>query len=285
MFTAAADVIELHIPPWPEFLTASYRSFKDDEKHVTRICKDFVLLFMLESSLFFVEDGRSVEVEAGSWYIQVPGLKQEGRKGSPAPKYFYIHFQAVGESCEVDEEGVIGGNLVSHGTPARFCIPVKGSFFQHHFKPLFNKLLMPLLQPADILKRQAVFLNMLNNLICLTDNEKLESKDLALQLMAYLADHYNTPAISQAMSDQFHFTADYLTRRMKRYSGITPYQYIQQIRIEKAKELLANTDYKLSFIAKEVGYHDLTVFYKAFRKTAGIAPGKWRLRNRRLHSE
>jgi AraC-like DNA-binding protein len=72
---------------------------------------------------------------------------------------------------------------------------------------------------------------------------------------------------------------------MKRYSGITPYQYIQQIRIEKAKELLANTDYKLSFIAKEVGYHDLTVFYKAFRKTAGIAPGKWRLRNRRLHSE
>lgn len=285
MFNALTEAFVLHIPPWPEFLTASYRCFEDDEKHVTRICNDFVLLFILERTLRFVEDGHEVEVEAGNWYIQVPGLKQEGRKGSPAPKYFYIHFQAYGDPCEVDEGGIIRGNLVSRGTPVHFCLPVKGSFNPQHFKPLFDRLIMPELWPADVLRRQAGFLTILNNLVCSTDSERSGSEDLVIQVMDYLADNYNKPVTCQAISDEFHFTTDYLTRRMRRYSGITPCQYIQQIRIEKAKELLANTDYTLSFIAKEVGYNDLTVFYKAFRKQSGVAPGIWRLRNRGLHSE
>jgi AraC-like DNA-binding protein len=281
MFDAATDAFELQIPPWPVFMTANYRHFRDDEKHITRICKDFVLLFMLESSLYFSEDGRSVEVDAGSWYIQVPGLKQEGIKGSPAPKYFYIHFQAACEPCDVEDEGESSGTLASNGIPIRFRIPVRGTFRQQHFTPLFNKLVEPLLQPADILRRQVAFFNILYNLICSTRADPSETNDLTFHLMSYLADNFKKPSANLAISEKFHFTSDYLTRRMKHYCGITPYKYMQQIRFEKAKELLANTDYKLSNIAKEVGYNDLTVFYKTFRKLSGVAPGTWRKQNRR----
>jgi AraC-like DNA-binding protein len=281
MFTAAAEAFELYIPPWPEFITASYRCFNEDEKHVTRICKNFVLLFMLERSLYFVEDGQNIEVGAGQWYIQVPGLKQEGIKGSPAPKYFYIHFQADGDPCGIDKTGAIRKDSINQRIPMNFCLPVRGSFDPQHFISLFDKLLMPVLQPGDILIRQTVFFTILTDLIRSSNSERSGSKDIMIRLMTYLADHFDKHVTCETLSAEFHFTADYLTRRMKRYAGITPCQYIQRIRVEKAKELLANTDHKLSHIAIEVGYNDLTVFYKAFLKQAGIAPGIWRLMNRR----
>jgi AraC-like DNA-binding protein len=280
MFTAAAEAFELYIPPWPEFITASYRCFDEDEKHVTRLCKNFVLLFMLESSLCFVEDGQNIEVEAGHWYIQVPGLKQEGIKGSPAPKYFYIHFNADGDPCVTDKTGAIRRNSANQLMPMNFCLPVKGIFDPQHFISLFDKLLMPVLQPGDILRRQTVFYTILTDLIRSSNSGRSGYKDIMIRLMTYLADNFDKHVTSETLTNEFHFTADYLTRRMKRYAGITPCQYIQQIRIEKAKELLANTDHKLSHIAKEVGYNDMSVFYKAFFKQAGIAPGIWRLINR-----
>ncbi|NLC69174.1 MAG: helix-turn-helix transcriptional regulator [Clostridiaceae bacterium] len=275
MFSSLVDGIDFIIPPWPEFITSSYRYFRQDEKHVTRVCKSFVLLFMLERTLYFTEDGHDISVKAGEWYIQVPGLRQEGRRGSPAPSYYYIHFKAL--ACPAG----CNGNEDKTMNKGYFTLPVRGKFDAGQFKPLFDQLeYISKRRPYDILGKQAVFLSILDNLMCMEWFSSFGRNDFLVEVMDYLAENFNKPVTSADLARKFNFSADYIARKMKQYSGITPNRRIQQLKIEKAKQLLANTDHTLAFIAQEVGYNDLSVFYKAFRKQTGIAPGKWRQKNR-----
>lgn len=275
--------IIFNIPPWPEYSTGSYRSFEQDEKHITRICSEFVLLFMLERTLYFTEDGQEVSVEPGQWYMQIPGLKQEGRKGSPAPVYYYIHFDGqwrMGDGGKTILENRGDTNKNSEN----FTLPIRGSFDIKYFKPLFDQLdSLSRRHTPELMAKQAIFLNIINSIKTTAGTSSNGVKEITIQLMDFIARNYNKNINIDDLSSEFHFSSDYLTRKMREYAGITPGQYIQQIRIEKSKELLSNTDYTLAFIASNIGYNDLSVFYKAFKKQTGMAPGLWRLKNRGLN--
>lgn len=274
-----AEVFVFNIPPWPDFQKGSYRFFKDGEKHITRICNDFVLIFMFEHTLYFTENGREISINPGEWYLQIPGLKQEGRKGSPAPVYYYIHFQASGYYSD-NELHNSKNRMDVVGNSSGFVFPIRGKFDISYFKPLIDQLDSSLkMRPSDILEKQAVFLSIMNHLA--TVNTLSEGiHDMMCKVTEYLALNYNKSLACSDLYEEFHFTVDYITRKMKQYTGLTPWQYVQRIRIEKAKELLNNTDYTLSSIAQEIGYEDISVFYRAFKKLAGIAPGAWRGKSR-----
>ncbi|KGX91657.1 AraC family transcriptional regulator [Pontibacillus halophilus JSM 076056 = DSM 19796] len=77
-------------------------------------------------------------------------------------------------------------------------------------------------------------------------------------------------AIASGMS-RYHFT-----RQFKHYTNATPIQYLTDIRIKKAKELLLNTKYSAEDIAKLTGYKNANYFNKVFKKVTGTSPGKFR---------
>ena len=273
--------IIVKIPSWPDFLLGSYRCFNQDERHITRINSEFVLIFMFDNTLYFTENHSDISIKKGEWYIQLPGLKQEGKKGSPAPYYYYIHFQALGYTCYEMDISPLMGNVDGSSPIGDIYLPIRGAFDIEKFKPLFNKLdILNKRHPTDFLGRQSIFLNILEILMMTTYIMKNEDESLEVQLMDFLAENYDKQITCKELTDKFHFSSDYLTRRLKKYYGVTPWQYIQQLRIEKAKELLGSTDYTLAFITDAVGYNDLSVFYKAFRKQTNIAPGTWRIRYR-----
>lgn len=58
--------------------------------------------------------------------------------------------------------------------------------------------------------------------------------------------------------------------------GITPIQYVRQYRIQKAVELLSGTDLRISDIALQCGFQDVSYFAKTFRELKGCAPGAFR---------
>ncbi|MDF2943414.1 MAG: hypothetical protein K0S01_2272 [Herbinix sp.] len=271
------DFIKLHIPPWPEFSAASYRHFIKNEKHITRMCDHYVLIFMLENELFFTEDGIKIEIKKGEWYVQRPGLLQQGIMGSPAPSYFYIHFYATGEAFD-DQDSLIY-TFIEDKTS--IILEKKGLFNHRLLKPLFDQLDYCYKNKShDILSIQSIFLTILNNIT--KTFHKAHGNGLAEQIASYISENYNKDLNCDLLADRFHFSTEYINRKVKQYYGLTPGQYLQQIRIARAKELLSNTDHTLSFITSEVGYHDTTVLYKAFKKQTGISPGKWRESSRGL---
>ncbi|SFE88677.1 AraC-type DNA-binding protein [Paenibacillus algorifonticola] len=68
----------------------------------------------------------------------------------------------------------------------------------------------------------------------------------------------------------------HFTKQFSKAYGITPVQYIQQLKMGEAKRLLAQTGYTLSEIASSIGFPDLFSFSKAFKKNMGVAPKQYR---------
>jgi AraC-like DNA-binding protein len=267
------NYVKLNLNPWPEFFASSYRYFFKNEKHITRICDFYVLIFMLDRTLLFTEDGATIELKKGEWYLQTPDLLQQGVTGSPAPAYFYIHFNAAGERLNDPNYPFIR----SREEKKAICLPKRGFFDIKLMKPLFDQLNYCYInKSSDLISQQSIFLTILDNISV----HKEEENGLANQICRYISENYNKDISCEILAEQFHFSTEYITKRLKQYCGQTPGQYLKQIRIARAKELLSNTDHTLMNITSEVGYHDPTVFYKAFKKETGMSPGGWRERSR-----
>lgn len=67
-----------------------------------------------------------------------------------------------------------------------------------------------------------------------------------------------------------------LVRRFKLVTGITPIEYLQKTRIEKAKQLLEQSQQSILEVMLECGYNDLKTFRSLFKKTVGMTPTMYR---------
>lgn len=80
----------------------------------------------------------------------------------------------------------------------------------------------------------------------------------------------------QELGNRFHYTGDYLNRIVKKYSGMSLFDYSMTFCMEKAKYLLAHTDATISSIAEELKFTNRTHFYNLFKKDCGMTPREYR---------
>jgi len=71
----------------------------------------------------------------------------------------------------------------------------------------------------------------------------------------------------------------YLYRLFMEHGGISPQQYLAEVRMERACELLGTTGLSVQTVACSVGYKDALYFSKLFRKSKGITPSEYRLKH------
>jgi AraC-like DNA-binding protein len=62
------------------------------------------------------------------------------------------------------------------------------------------------------------------------------------------------------------------SRLFKKYSGHSPIDYLAHLRMDRAKELLSLSDYRLKAISQSVGYSDEFYFSRLFKKIVGMSP-------------
>ncbi|MFT4024645.1 MAG: helix-turn-helix domain-containing protein [Flavihumibacter sp.] len=67
-----------------------------------------------------------------------------------------------------------------------------------------------------------------------------------------------------------------IVRRFKQVTGLTPIEYLQQVRVAAAKKLLENTSQQMSDVVFNAGYNDAKAFRKVFRKAVGMTPSEYR---------
>ena len=70
-------------------------------------------------------------------------------------------------------------------------------------------------------------------------------------------------------------TPGYVSRLFSRESGTTYRKYLTELRVEKAKELLATTGLSIAEVCDRVGFNDYFHFLKTFKRLTGVSPGKY----------
>lgn len=80
----------------------------------------------------------------------------------------------------------------------------------------------------------------------------------------------------KALSKEMSMSYSWFRRIYKQYTGLSPYHYIQELRIQKSKELLTDTMLTSQEVAYDVGFENPDYFCTAFKKHTGLSPIKYR---------
>lgn len=74
---------------------------------------------------------------------------------------------------------------------------------------------------------------------------------------------------------------EHLSRIFKTHLGTTPTEFINELRLNYAANLLASTDETIAFIAMDAGFENLSHFYHIFKKRFNLSPKRFRLQNKK----
>ncbi|MCX7827259.1 MAG: helix-turn-helix transcriptional regulator [Verrucomicrobiae bacterium] len=88
------------------------------------------------------------------------------------------------------------------------------------------------------------------------------------------------PTVAE-LARQLGVSQSTLLSACRRELRISAVELIVRIKLQKAKELLRTTDYKLLHIAEACGFHSLSHFIHSFHRAVGQPPGEWRQRQKR----
>ncbi|SED63226.1 GlxA family transcriptional regulator [Pseudomonas anguilliseptica] len=99
-----------------------------------------------------------------------------------------------------------------------------------------------------------------------------------LKVQIWLENHLTSHVLLEQMAEHFGLSQRNLIRRFKDATEQTPMQYLQELRIEKAKLLLESSQAAFDQITLQVGYEDANSFRRLFKQRVGLAPSAYRKR-------
>jgi two-component system response regulator YesN len=102
------------------------------------------------------------------------------------------------------------------------------------------------------------------------------SGDIIRTAKKYIEDHYDKDISLDDVSRVVNISPYYFSKVFKEESGLNFIEYLTNIRIDKAKELLLNSDYSMKEICSMCGYTDPNYFSRSFKKNVGVTPTEYK---------
>ncbi|MEN8077598.1 AraC family transcriptional regulator [Clostridioides difficile] len=144
--------------------------------------------------------------------------------------------------------------------------------------------LLTLYQIKTLDELNDVFKEITSELVAVIKNKKnFKAPKLSVEkIKEFILDNYTDYSFSlQLVSDNFNVSLSYLSQYFKDKTGITILDYITNLKINKAKELLLNSDLTLRDIADQMGYSNVSSFIRRFKQVTSMTPGEFKKNNLR----
>lgn len=109
----------------------------------------------------------------------------------------------------------------------------------------------------------------------LLDSTKAEELDIE-HVLSYIQQHFAEDISINALASEFHISPNYLSSRFRRETDIRFTDYLTNLRMARAVQLLTETNLQVKEIAASVGYYTASHFIRTFVKAKGITPAEYR---------
>lgn len=110
----------------------------------------------------------------------------------------------------------------------------------------------------------------------------LLQRDYTPRSIQYIHANYHESLELQKLAELEGYNVAYYCEWFKKLTGVTPKSYIQNLRLQKAKDLLAHTELSISQIAQQVGYEHHSSLTRLFQQYEKLIPLAYRQQSRRL---
>ena len=107
------------------------------------------------------------------------------------------------------------------------------------------------------------------------DNDEKDN-EMINKVIDYLHDNYRKNISNSQIARHFNYHTNYINRIFKQHTGMSLRQYIINIRIRKAMELLSHSDISITVTSREIGYENVTYFSRLFKEKVGLTPSKYK---------
>ncbi|WMT43437.1 bifunctional transcriptional activator/DNA repair enzyme AdaA [Paenibacillus sp. D2_2] len=111
---------------------------------------------------------------------------------------------------------------------------------------------------------------------CRPTGQRLPDDEWIQVVTDYIDNNYDASLTLQTLADASHGSPYHLHRTFKKIKGVTPVEYIQQVRITKAKLLLLHSGLEVAKVGASVGMANTAYFITLFKKRTGITPAQYR---------
>lgn len=206
---------------------------------------DWQLLFVASGKTHFYIGGKDQIVTAGHMVLFQPKEEQHYEYfGEDKPEVYWVHFTGSSVKEILRSYDIpLDEHIFFAGTPAAYT-------------QLFLMIQRTRLEKPPLVTTAVQ-----------------QEMDFARQ---YFHEHYNEPINIEEYAQSRHTSISLFMRNFKKVYGVSPKQYILNIRMNNAQNLLESTDYTVAEIAAIVGYDNALYFSRIYHKQKGQAPSDYR---------
>lgn len=245
------------------------------------------MVYMCQGKTTHIINGSEVNLNAGELLILSQNATQEIQPAGEDdiavnfiiwPQFFDTAISMIGETENPIHDFLVGclrGNRAGTGYlhfEVADILPIQNlienliwTLVNHQAnKRSINQLTMGLL-----------FLQLVNHTEILRTDPNFSEQQLILRILRYIEEHYHDGEL-QDIARELHYDACWLSREIKKQSGKTFTELMQNKRMNQAAFLLRTTSMKVIDIGESVGYENLSYFHRIFHKRYGMSPHKYR---------
>ena len=124
-----------------------------------------------------------------------------------------------------------------------------------------------------------LLIQLLGNILFVLKNQGYDGKEVEHNIrhaQLRLQEQYSDPIDMEQLANQCNMGYSHFRKMFKKYTGLSPLQYHNMFRLQKAKDLLVDSDKSIKKIAMEVGFQSEHYFTRLFKKKIGVTPSELR---------
>lgn len=239
------------------------------------------MLYVIDGSLSVYLDEVSYTINEGQMLICSPGTFHEEDMNSNARAYI-LSFRGDSQQLPKIYNQVI--TLISD--EKEYLITLMEKYAKHFVQrvPTTNSKGMKVCEKTEppnllILKKEfeLFFEKVLNRMLPPTERHPLKSKQKLFHDITEYLKHNLDAALSLAEIANAHYMSESTLKALFReYSGESPMNYFNKLKLKEAKKLLAEDNISISEISQQLGFSSVHYFTHFFKKRSGMSPSEYR---------
>ncbi len=231
--------------------------------------EDYYLQYLVKGEMAVWLDGGKRLMKPGQAILYYPHTRYHYAMHGPGEvQYYWVHFTGSEAAALAEECRLPNRTLMDVGNSSNIRLDFEGLFQDFIVRDSCFSL-------STAAKLTAICVE-LSRRVERAGSSPSETDSRIYHALSYIHKNYGSSLTIEQLAGQEHLSISRFRTLFKLRTGLSPMDYLIVLRMNRARQLMAQTDLAVGEIAVAVGYQDQMYFSRLFKKKVGLTPSEYR---------